>query len=298
MSRRDFETTRALSRRAGMRPRANEKPFLLGIAGEHAGRFFPLEGIKELLIGRAPECEIPIVHDDIISRRHARVEVTPVGEVRISDLGSTNGTLVNGREIASTAMQRGDRIFLGQSTILKFDYLSEDERSRWESATFDALTECHNRAFFEARLVELHAMARESGRPLSLVMLDVDHFKSINDRFGHQAGDFALQQVAQAIDTYLARRETPAYTCRYGGEEFVVLLPGCDAGTARDHAEGLRRAVAEVPLRFEDAAFTMTVSGGTSTLHDGEPSEPAELLRLADENLYRAKQEGRNRVVG
>jgi diguanylate cyclase (GGDEF)-like protein len=296
MTRRDHDTTRAHVRRAGLRPRPNEHPYLVAVAGEHAGRFFALRAVRELVIGRAPDCGLAILHDGNISRRHAQVIVSG-DEVRIVDLGSTNGTLVNGRDVQDHVLQRGDRIFVGLSTILKFDFLSDDERSRWESATFDALTECYNRAFFDRRLGELVAAAEQVGDPFSLVMLDVDHFKEVNDTRGHQAGDFALQQVAQALQAELTRRGTVGSTCRYGGEEFGVLLPGQGAEEAFAVAEGLREAVAEIGLTFEGQPFQVTLSGGVAT-HAGGTGGPrgTDLVATADAALYRAKRAGRNRI--
>jgi len=296
MTRRDFETTRAIVRRAALRPRPDEYPYLVAIAGEHAGRFFALRDVQELVIGRAPECGLAILHDGNISRRHARVVVSG-DEVRIVDLASTNGTLVNGRDVQDHVLQRGDRIFVGLSTILKFDFLSDDERASWESATFDALTECYNRAFFDGRLTELHAQAEHSGEPFSLVLLDVDHFKRINDTRGHQAGDFALQQVAQAFQAELVRRDAEGFTCRYGGEEFGVLLPAQGAEAAHAVGEGLRQAVEQIRLEFEGQLFDITVSGGVATHPGGtEGPSPTEIVAHADACLYRAKRGGRNRI--
>lgn len=296
MSRRDFETTRTLDRRLSRNPRSDERPYLLAISGEHAGRFFALSGVRDLVIGRIKGCDVRVLHDKNISRRHARLVVSEDGRIRVEDLASTNGTLVNGREVDSAALKRGDRLFLGLSTIFKFDYLSDEERARWESATFDALTECHNRAFFDARLAELSTHAEHDEQHLSLILLDVDHFKGINDVHGHQAGDYALQRVALVIQAERERTGLEGFACRYGGEEFALLLPGIETSRAIEIAEGIRKMVSTLDLEFEDQSFKLTLSAGIACSSPTERRSTGELVRLADEALYRAKNAGRNRV--
>ena len=299
MERADYETTRAITRKSGARPRSDEKPYLVGITGEHACRFFPLQGLRELTIGRTSDCEIPIILDDIVSRRHARVEMLDEGEVRLVDLQSTNGTLVNGREITSATLHRGDRIFLGQQTIFKFDFFADEERANWEQAAVDALTELMNRGFFDARLAEYFTLHASLERPLSLIVLDVDHFKAVNDQNGHQAGDYALQQVAATISDELDRADIGAIPCRIGGEEFGVIVPSCDEAACARIAEALRGAVAEAILEFEGIPLRITISCGTATLQPRPRNyeTPEQVHRAADAAMYRAKNAGRNRVV-
>jgi diguanylate cyclase (GGDEF)-like protein len=298
MERSDYETTRAVARKGTVGHRTHERPYLIGIAGEHAGRFFPLEGLRELSIGRTADCEIYITVDDLVSRRHARIDLDDAGRVWLNDLDSTNGTLLNGREVSRPVLlRRGDRVFLGDSTIFKFDYLSDDEMERWQSALVDALTECFNRAFLDKRLDELFELSRSRSRPLSVIMFDVDHFKAVNDTYSHQAGDFALQQVAAVASSHFERLGIDATVCRYGGEEFVVLLPGCTSDDCARHAEALRGDVAGTSFEFEGATVSVTISLGTVTLVPTVYESADALLHAADENLYRAKREGRNRVV-
>ena len=298
MERSEHDTTRAVSRKAADRSHAQERPYLLGIAGEHKGGFFLLEGLRELVIGRTEDCEVSLALDDLVSRRHARIEIDDAGRVWLADLESTNGTLVNGREVGRPILlRRGDRIFLGDATIFKLDYLSDEELARWLSTSVDALTECYNRAFFDARLAELFDLAKSRDRLLTVVMIDVDHFKNVNDEHTHQAGDFALQQVSAAMKDTLAREDPDAAACRYGGEEFVVIAPGCGPDRAKDLAEALRAQVEATRFEFEGEPLGVTISLGTATLGEQRYETAEALVRAADVNLLRAKREGRNRVV-
>jgi diguanylate cyclase (GGDEF)-like protein len=290
------DTTRTLQRRTS-RPQPDEAPYLIGVAGEHAGRLFCLAERQELVIGRTEDCEVRISLDEMVSRRHARLEL--IGENwQVRDLDSLNGTRVNGRDATMRMpLRRGDWVELGEYTSFKFDYLSEQERVQRESGLVDGLTEIWNRKAFEARLPELFRQAEERKTPLSLLMVDVDHFKEVNDTFGHQAGDHALQAVAGALRNWLDERDSDAVVCRYGGEEFAVLLPGCSTEACAETAENLRTEVATLPLQLAGARHRITASLGGATLTPGSHPDPAALIKAADDNLYLAKRAGRNRCV-
>jgi diguanylate cyclase (GGDEF)-like protein len=153
-------------------------------------------------------------------------------------------------------------------------------------ATSDPLTGLPNRRLFDDTLDREIARARRSGNPLAVAMLDVDHFKVVNDRHGHQVGDEVLRQLARALEN-AARRES--LIARYGGEEFVVLLPDATSADAVIAAERMRAAAADV------GAVAVTVSVGVAA-RDGDEG-PEELLAAADAALYEAKRRGRDRVV-
>lgn len=162
----------------------------------------------------------------------------------------------------------------------------------------DPLTGVNNRRYFEERLIEAIATAFRKGQPLGCMLIDVDHFKRFNDTHGHQAGDQVLKEVAQRIRSELRRADV---LCRYGGEEFVALLPATDRRSAMDTAERIRRTVAEHSFVFDGTSERVSVSVGLAVLagpgkmDKGAVSEA--LVRSADEALYRAKERGRNRVV-
>jgi diguanylate cyclase (GGDEF)-like protein len=138
--------------------------------------------------------------------------------------------------------------------------------------------------------------AYESGQPLSVIFADIDQFKAVNDRYGHIAGDLVLQHVAQLLQKKV--RRTDSWTARYGGDEFVICLPGVDAASARRIANRLRVAVMSERFPLEDGALSLTCSFGVYAMEQSDFQLSAiMLLHRADENLYRAKHAGRNAVV-
>jgi diguanylate cyclase (GGDEF)-like protein len=132
------------------------------------------------------------------------------------------------------------------------------------------------------------------GRPLALVMFDIDHFKRINDDHGHLTGDYVLKEMARRLATRIRRDELLA---RYGGEEFAAVLPETGRTGALEFGEQIRTLVGKEPFEFEGDKLTVTISVGVAVV-DGPPLELAQFVKLADENLYRAKRNGRNQVVG
>lgn len=175
--------------------------------------------------------------------------------------------------------------------------LLEANRRLEDLAVTDALTGLHNRRYFHARLAEELADAERTGRSLSLVILDLDHFKQVNDRHGHPVGDAVLVNTARAIASITRHGETEA---RVGGEEFAVLLPDSTAGSAREVAERIRRAIeaAGTPLPGPNGeTIRVTASAGVASTADLPDAGARELLRAADDALYQAKREGRDRTV-
>jgi diguanylate cyclase (GGDEF)-like protein len=192
------------------------------------------------------------------------------------------GGLVFGKHFLATFVDRTEQ--QAQSEALR------------KLAYMDGLTGLANRRHFDTTLQAEWRRCRRSGKPLALVMLDIDHFKLYNDRYGHQQGDEALKAVATALRTGLARPHD--LVARYGGEEFVCLLPECDLAGARHKAQALCRAVQALGLEHKGSlvASVVTISAGVaSQVPDGD-STPEALLAQADAHLYRAKQRGRNRA--
>ncbi|HEY5627922.1 MAG TPA: diguanylate cyclase [Candidatus Limnocylindrales bacterium] len=174
-----------------------------------------------------------------------------------------------------------------------FEQLAERVATTWQLATIDPLTGVPNRQIVLGRVDEEIARAARYKRPLALVMLDLDHFKRLNDTFGHVAGDFALQQVAQRLAENVRSVDAVG---RFGGEEFLLVLPETDADAAATLAEKLRRAVARTPIRLPDGhEVTVTVSAGVAG-GPGELLRSDTLVRDADAALYSAKALGRNTV--
>ena len=250
----------------------------------------------ELIMGRAPDIELQ-VEDDGISRKHCKITTAPNGHYQLVDLGSTNGTYLNGIAVNVATLQDGDKIQIGANTVVKFsiqDQLEEQyQRSIYESATRDGLTRIFNKKYFLDTLRKEFAYCLRHRVPLSLVMFDIDHFKKINDTYGHPAGDYVLQRVAQKVAETVRQEDLFA---RYGGEEFALMLRESPADKSLRCAERCRRAVDGSEFLFNGTPIRVAISLGVATLFDSDFAQPEELIAAADKYLYRAKRAGRNRV--
>ena len=164
-----------------------------------------------------------------------------------------------------------------------------------EMAITDALTGLFNRRYMESHLATLIEQATARGKPLAALVLDIDYFKSINDSHGHDAGDDVLRDFALRIKRSIRGIDL---ACRYGGEEFVVVMPETDMAVAATVAERLRRRIAAEPFAIQQGtrSVPVTISIGIAALR-GSDDNAASLLKRADQALYRAKRDGRNRVV-
>ncbi len=263
--------------------------------GPDMGRRFPLAS-KQVIIGRGRDCEI-VMDLDSISRRHAQLE--PRGAVvMIKDLGSTNGTYVNELQINERALADGDQVKIGNA-IFKFLSGGNVEANYHEAiyrmTIIDALTEAHNKRYFMEFLDRELARCARYQRPLSLVMLDLDHFKKINDTHGHLAGDFVLREMTRRLRSRIRKEELLA---RYGGEEFVAVLPEAGHRGAMDFGEQIRHLIERDPFEFEEDVIRLTISVGVATITGEETLDTLQFVKMADTNLYSAKRGGRNRVVG
>jgi len=175
------------------------------------------------------------------------------------------------------------------------DHLRDNVQNSIEMAITDALTGLHNRRYMESHLATLAEQASSRGKPLALMMLDIDYFKSINDNYGHDAGDDVLREFAVRVRKSIRGIDL---ACRYGGEEFVIVMPETDLHVAGMVAERLRRSIAGEPFPVNKGArrIEVTISIGLSTL-ERKGEAVADVLKRADTALYRAKHDGRNRVV-
>ncbi|HHN74441.1 MAG TPA: diguanylate cyclase [Acidobacteria bacterium] len=259
------------------------------------GRSLPLLE-SPTTIGRDAD-NIIAVEEDSVSRRHALL-ICLGQQWFIEDQGSTNGTLLNGEKVhGRVPLESGAKVRVGE-TVFKF-IRGEDEETRYFERSYrmsvtDGLTGAYNKRFLEQVLQREVARAKRHRRPLSVLMLDIDHFKRINDEHGHPAGDAVLRSMAEVI---AGRLRIHDFLARYGGEEFTVVLPETDAKGARIVAESLRERVEEYPFRYQGETIPVTISIGYAAL-DQEDAGAANLLRRADDCLYRAKNAGRNRVEG
>ena len=262
--------------------------------GPNLGRRFSLNKDEQFL-GRLAGIDIEIDAEGI-SRRHARYGRDGSGWF-VEDLGSTNGTQVNDVRIARQPLADGDLVRCG-NTVLKFLASDSIEATYhvevYRMSITDGMTGVHNKRYLLELLERDIGMAQRLGNPLSLIMIDIDHFKKINDTHGHLAGDQALKELCRRIEPRLRSTDVLA---RYGGEEFAVVLPATPREGALLVAETLRATIEAAPFTHEATRIPATISLGLATT-DATPITVTELIKRADENLYEAKRSGRNRVVG
>jgi two-component system, cell cycle response regulator len=267
---------------------------LVVLSGSNVGEMYRLEK-DQIVIGRGDKVDLRLV-DDGISREHVRL-FKEGGRIVLEDLGSTNGTYCNGQRVARQPLAEGDKILIGSTTILKFGYQDKlDEmfqRQMSESALRDGLTRAFNKRYFTDRIESEFQYAIRHRTPLSLIFLDIDHFKKINDQHGHQAGDHVLAQLSTLVMSMLGEEETFA---RYGGEEFAVIARGVELAAATALSERLRAAVEAHPFNFESTSLPVTISVGVARAPGPGLASSGDLVARADESMYAAKRSGRNRV--
>ena len=270
---------------------------LILIRGTPQGqRFFLTQA--EMIIGRDPAADISI-GDSGISRKHAKVSKEN-GQVRLTDLGSSNGTSVNDKKLASgdsVILVKEDMITLGNS-IFKFLPAGELETVFYgnldSAAHTDPLTHIYNKGYLMDVLEAEFKRAKALHSDFSLIFFDLDHFKKINDTYGHDAGDFVLKELTQLIKTSQIRPKD--IFARYGGEEFVILLANTNIKSATDFAERVRSAIEAHAFVYEGKRLPVTTSLGVAEILSGIES-PQSLLKSADKALYASKSGGRNRVT-
>lgn len=267
---------------------------LVVIYGEQLGKRLPLDPKTETIFGRASECQV-VLEDETVSRRHARI-VSRRGLYFLEDLGSTNGVCVNNFQVSSHRLGDGDQVKVGR-TIYKFLHGGNIETDYheviYQLMTNDGLTRAYNRRYFDQELERELNRAARYGRPLALVVFDIDHFKQINDSRGHLGGDEVLRQLA-AIVMRLVRRED--LFARIGGEEFALLIPEGSLSGAGLLAERLRATIEGHPFVTDGQPLRVTCSFGVAYLEPRTTSSSRELYERADSALYAAKGAGRNCV--
>jgi diguanylate cyclase (GGDEF)-like protein len=269
------------------------------LSGANVGTVINLDS-DVVLIGRDTTCNLQIL-DEGVSRFHARVLTSEEGSVTIRDMESTNGTFVSGERIVERRLRDGDKVLIGRQTVLKFVLQDSIERTyydeMYESSTRDALTGTFNRKYCMERMVQDLSFARRHRLPFSCLIFDLDFFKKVNDNYGHQCGDQALVNVARAV---LSAVRTEDVIGRYGGEEFLIVASGTDAVGGQALGERIRKVVSEDDIPVPGGSgkiIRITISVGVATVRPGSIVDATSVLAEADKNLYRAKQEGRNRVI-
>jgi diguanylate cyclase (GGDEF)-like protein len=279
------------------------RPVLVALGGELLATPIPLE-LPEVTLGRALDAHVRL-NDQKASRLHACIstEVDPNSGTtvfKVKDLNSTNGTLVNGRSITEAVLNHGDKILVGNQ-LFRFELLDEIDRAFQQQIHrligHDELTGLLSSKSFFTELRREAARAEELSQPFCVLMMDLDHFKAVNDNYGHLVGNRTLQDVGVIIKSALRSGDVAA---RFGGEEFAAFLLDADYLQGLVAAERVRRGVeqslfsAVSDLTHPTATrFHLTVSIGVACFPDDE-RDPIRLVELADSALYRAKRNGRN----
>jgi len=291
-----------LMQKAEPKPR-DLRPAVVFLSGDLIAVPIPLER-EEVIMGRALEADVRI-NDTKVSRLHARINTivdpnTKKSEYVLTDLTSRNGTLLNGRTITSETLQHGDKIMIGEH-ILRFELLDEIDREYQRQIhrliSHDDLTGLLSSRSFFSELRREASRSKAENRNFCVLMMDVDHFKDVNDTFGHLTGSKTLEELGGCIVKNLRSGDAAA---RFGGEEFAAFLLDAELPQAIVAAERIRKCI-------EEEGFSVIRRGKTEELHHvtisigissfpQDSKDPIELVEMADSALYRAKREGRNRV--
>lgn len=280
------------------------RPALVSLRGELLAVFIPLERDK-VTLGRALEADVR-VNDSRASRLHAciKTERDPLSgalRFKITDLGSTNGTLVNGQLLTETMLNEGDKIAIGDH-LFRFDMLDDIDREFQQQIhrllAHDELTGLLTSKSFFSELRREAARAEAESLPFCVLMMDLDHFKAVNDTYGHLVGSQTLGAIGAVIKNALRAGDVAA---RFGGEEFAAFLLDADYAQGLVAAERVRSAVQDhdFPAVRQDSpgdqTHNITISVGVAAFPD-DATDPIHLVELADAALYRAKRGGRNRI--
>jgi diguanylate cyclase (GGDEF)-like protein len=278
------------------------RPALVFLSGELIAVPIPLDR-EQVTLGRALEADVR-VNDAMVSRRHAKIDriVAEDGQVEyvLTDFGSRNGILINGQKVSREVLQNGDKITIGEQ-ILRFDLLDEIDREYQlqihRLISHDDLTGLLSSRSFFSELRREAARAKAEDRPFCVLMMDVDHFKNVNDTYGHLTGSKTLEEIGAVIIEIMRSGDAAA---RFGGEEFAAFLLDAQVPQAMVAAERIRSAIeaqkfSVVRTGKPVETHHVTISIGIAAFPE-DSSDPIELVEMADSALYRAKREGRNRT--
>ncbi|MDG3003736.1 GGDEF domain-containing protein [Paludisphaera mucosa] len=273
--------------------------YLIVVHGGTTGTMLRIDG-PETSLGRGGD-NTHQFHEATVSRRHAVLSHRDEGLSWLTDLGSSNGSFVDSRRIpprTPVRIEDGARIQLGAAVVLK--YVSLDpcderfQREMFERTVRDNLTGLYNRAYFLEQIGPLCERNQMRNLGTAILMVDVDHFKRVNDTYGHDIGDAALREVAKSLRDSTRSDDLVA---RYGGEEFIIALPVASTEQALERAEQIRLMLARRTVRAGRRELRITASVGLSCSLLDRPRTVNALIATADIALYEAKRSGRDRVV-
>ncbi len=281
--------------RSSPRKQSKDRHLLVRVKGAELGRVSRLLP-ERFRIGRSQDCELWL-GDDGVSRKHARIFQEGTTYL-IEDTESANGTFVQGQRVSRQVLRDGDVIQFGPTAVFRYTVTDESQEALlqqlYDASVTDALTGAHNREHFDTQLRSELSYARRHKVDVSLAFFDVDHFKRVNDSYGHPAGDAVLVALANTIRNMIRNEDVFA---RYGGEEFALILRGIDCAGANTVGERLRERIEAMRVPTDAGELRVTVSVGCSSFAELDEKTPEALVSAADKRLYAAKHAGRNRVV-
>lgn len=277
----------------------NAPPSLVLLMGPAhlVGKQWPLTK-TDMFVGRVVESHV-FVDDRSLSKRHGQILLKENNEVLYQDLGSTNGTEINNQIMQPNTpvkLSNNDQLKLG-NVIFKFLEKGNIEtvanKGTYDRTQIDPLTQIHNKGALMATGEEVFKRAKLVETPLTVIVFDLDHFKKINDNYGHAAGDYVLKEMASIIQSKLIRQGD--FFARFGGEEFCLILVGGVLQRGVEVAERVRVTIEKHEFVFNKSKLPVTISAGVATI---EPSMQSwnDLFEKADKAAYLSKTGGRNRV--
>ena len=276
-------------------PGCPDRHLLVGVHGPDMGQVVLITG-SVFGVGRLPTSEL-CLRDSGVSRRHARF-VWKGESYGLEDIGSGNGTYVNGKRIADQTLADGDIVQFGPNAVFRYAVTDQNQEAMlqhlYRTSVTDPLTGACNREHLDSRLAEEVSYARRHGVELGLLLFDIDHFKLVNDKFGHPAGDQVLVTLVSHVAEQIRGEDLLG---RYGGEEFAIILRTTDLSHAAHVAERIRQTAERMLVHYGELTLKVTVSVGCSTLSCCTEPSAQQLIAVADRRLYAAKHAGRNRVV-
>ncbi|MFA6568983.1 MAG: GGDEF domain-containing protein [Victivallales bacterium] len=273
---------------------AKGRPYLTVSIGRDMGMMVLLQG--SMSIGRSPESSI-VLDDELVSWDHFRV-INFNGHISLQDNNSRNGVFVDGEKVEHCELNVGSNIQIGD-TVMKLELLSDLEvefrQSLYNRANVDLLTGAYNRHYFQENARQELSLSKRERTPLKIVMMDLDYFKNVNDKYGHLAGDYVLSKVANIIRNSIRDYDL---LCRYGGEEFVLLLRGAiSLGDTEELCERIRRQIEDRGFEYGGISIRLTISAGVCFQEDTQDLTLEDIIFKADKALYESKKCGRNRIT-
>ena len=292
----DGDSTDTQSGRIRIRRVGKGKPCLIMLTGAFPGETYVLEAGSELTVGRTSGNDIRLRYSDV-SRVQARIKVSSSGKAEMIDLGSTNGTFVNGRRQLFRALREGDKIQFGEKTVFRFGFYDELDRDFQErlfgASILDTETSTLSRDRLKSVLEGEFTRARDEGSDLSVITMAVDGFELLVDLLGYAVRDYFLRELSWVIRKSVAG-EAALY--RLGESSFATLLSSLGLPEALEAAERIRKAVAAARLTYRGDVMRFSLALGAGSLRQDEPSSASKLLEICEERVKRAGLAGGDRV--